>query len=99
MVDARRYRRLVAEIAAQVNGRHVRVGLLQLADELGRGVPAAVVDQQNLVGNAQRRERLGKPVVKLADGLFSLKSGTTTLRTGESSRIGLGTASRSSGTP
>ena len=39
----------------------------------GRGVPAAVVDQQNLVGNAQRRKRLGKPVVKLADGLLLIE--------------------------
>ena len=73
MVQARRNCRLMAEIAAQVDHREVRVRLLQLVYQTGRLVAAAVVHEDDLVRLPQKVQRLDQPAVQLRHVLLLIE--------------------------
>ena len=64
---------LVSKVAAQVNGRHVAILVHQLVDEPGRAIPAAVIDQKDLVRHAQRLQDIAEPAVQFCHVLLLVK--------------------------
>src|SRR5439155_10674814 len=61
------YRRLMADVAAQMHDDDVRVAGLQLVEQVGGGVAAAVVDEHELIGQFERAQRLGQAAIQLFD--------------------------------
>ena len=67
VVDARRHGRLMPEVATELDTRHIAVPGAEGVEDRRRLVPAAVVDEQNLVSEIERSKRLIEPPVKLED--------------------------------
>ena len=68
-------RDLVAEISAQVDAAHTPVSCAHFHDSAPRTIAAAVVDHDDLVRKAGRRQHLGQPLVQLADALLFVVDG------------------------
>jgi hypothetical protein len=59
-------RRLMAEIAAQVQRYHMPIEAMQFLDKSGSAIPTPVVDEDDLVRQAQGAQNNIQPAVKLA---------------------------------
>ena len=65
----------MAEVAAQVEHRHVRVAPLELVEHAGHGVPAPVVDEHDLVIAPETIQGGLQPLVQLPEVLRLIVEG------------------------
>ncbi len=70
VLDASADRRLVAEIAAEVQDDNIRVARLDGVEQGRRAVAAAVIDEHQLIGDVRRPQRERETAVDLGGVLF-----------------------------